>query len=579
MVGRLKFGFTILAAVAVLAPATAQAQDGRYRILIPDFFPMQDAGKKFGEKTAEELRELVSTLPTHEAIEEDEIKDDLKRFKMKMDELDCIKTRQLASQMNAQLALCAEYVEQGDGRVMSGVVFHDIASGEMFAISDATFDKDDQEMAAQHIFGEFDRYVQQVRAQGICQEYYQSKQFDDALRNCNEALALNESSIGTRYLRGRIYYELEQYPQALEELDWVLSVNEFHDEALQLAGYVAALEGQDDKAREYYGRYLEINPGNAAIRMNIAYELAKAGDPQGAMQFIQVGLDVEPDNVDLLEQFGGFAFAAALEAVQESSMAATGNDAGGIPPEAVQLYRQAIDAYQKVFAVKGAETNVGHLRNIMVAYIQLDEPTEAIAIGDRVLQTHPQEDALWSMYADALQRSGRLDDAIVALDRVKEINPSHPSASLRQGSWLIEAGEIDRAAEVLAGVAQAGPEKAEQAARMLFGEAYNNGVQPKRWGHAISTIIRTKALPNLSPEMTHQLNFWHGYSILQATIPEQAPNTLESARATLPKFRQALRLLQDVGNYPSTVNVTIGDLISNVNTYIEIQDAIIKRGR
>ena len=480
MVGRLKIGFTILAAVAVLVPAPAQAQDGRYRVLVPDFFPIQDANKKFGEKTAEELRELLSTLPTHQAIEEDEIKDDLKRFKMKMDELDCIKTRQLASQMNAQLALCAQYTEQDDARVMTGVVFHDIASGEEFGISDGTFDKDDQEMAAQHIFGEFDRYVQQVRAQGICQEYYQSKQFDDALRNCNEALALNESSVGVRYLRGRIYYELERYDEALDELDYVLSVNEFHDEALQLAGYVAALEGQDEKARDYYGRYLEINPGNAAIRMNIAYDLAKAGDPQGAMQFIQVGLEVEPDNVDLLEQFGGFAFAAALEAVQEANMSAGGNDAGGVPPEAVQLYRQAIDAYQKVFAEKGAETNVAHLRNIMVAYIQLDEPAEAIVIGDQALKTHPQEDALWSMYADALKRSDRLDEAFVALDRVKEINPSHPSASLRQGSWLIEAGQVDRAVDVLTAVAQAGPERAEQAARMVFNEAYTKGVQQKR---------------------------------------------------------------------------------------------------
>ena len=79
--------------------------------------------------------------------------------------------------------------------------------------------------------------------------------------------------------------------------------------------------------------------------------------------------------------------------------------------------------------------------------------------------------------------------------------------------------------------------------------------------------------------MMHQLNFWHGYSLLQAAIPEQQPNTLQSAQATLPKFRQSLQLLQNVGSYPASVSVDISTLLENVGTYIEIQDAIIKRGR
>ena len=578
MVGRLKFVFTFLAAAAVIAPAAVQAQDARYRVLIPDFHAMQDANRNFGEKAAEELREMMSTLLTHEAIAEGEIKDNLKRFKMKMEELDCIKTRQLASQMNAQLALCADYTEQGDNRIVNAV-FHDVASGETFEIPQDTFDKDSQEQAAQHIFGAFDTYVQQVRAQGICQDYYQSQQYENALRNCDQALELNPSSIGTRYLRGRILYEMDQYPQALEELERVLAENEFHEDALQLAGYISAMEGQDDQAREYYGKYLELNPGNAGVRMKIAYDLAQAGDPQGAMTLIEVGLDVEPDNVDLLEQYGGFAFAAALEVVQEASMGPQANDAGGIPPEAVTLYRQAIEAYDKVFAQKGADTPVGHLRNILAAYIQLEEPEQAIAMGERVLETHPQEDALWSMYADALQRDGQLDEAIAALDRVKEINPSHPSASLRQGNWLIQAGEIGRAVQVLSGVAQSNPEQADQAARMVFAHAYSNGVQKNQYDLAISGLVEAKKLPNLSPAMTNQLNFWHGYSLYQQAMAQQEPQTLASAEATLPKFRQALQLLQNAGDYPSTVNVNIQQLLDATNTYIEIQDAIIKRGR
>jgi hypothetical protein len=54
---------------------------------------------------------------------------------------------------------------------------------------------------------------------------------------------------------------------------------------------------------------------------------------------------------------------------------------------------------------------------------------------------------------------------------------------------------------------------------------------------------------------------------------------LDLARSTLPKFQQALRLLNDVGDYPSTVNVEIRQQLEAAQTYIEIQEAIIRRGR
>ena len=87
-----------------------------------------------------------------------------------------------------------------------------------------------------------------------------------------------------------------------------------------------------------------------------------------------------------------------------------------------------------------------------------------------------------------------------------------------------------------------------------------------------------KELDSLSPEILHQLNFWLGYSILRAAILEQEPRTLEVARTTLPKFQQALELLSDVGEYPSTVNVDVQQQREAVQTYIVIQEAIIRRG-
>lgn len=584
MAGRLKFVLTLVTAGAVLAPvATVQAQQqvqGRFRVLIPDFEAQQDADRNFGEDAAEELRELVNSLATHEPIEEDEIKDALKQFKMKMEELDCIRTRQLASQIDAQVALCASYVEEGEERVVQAT-FWDVAASEPFDIETQTVHKDNEEAAAQHIFDQFDQYVQQIRFAQFCGDYARSQQWENALRNCDSALDLNPEATSTRYQKASILRQADRPEEALAELEVILEDNPFHEDALQLAGYVAATLGQDDAAREYYSKYLELDPMNARVRMKIAYDLAQAGDPRGAMELIQAGLDADQENIDLWEQYGSFAFNAGLEA---EKMAAVGTpageeDAGGIAPEAVELYRNAIEAYTRVFEAKGEETPVRHLRQIISAYVKLGELSQAIGMAQRALETHAQEDALWSIYADALQRDGQLDEAIAALDRVREINPSYPNISLRQGNWLIQAGRIEDAVAILKEAAAGNPEQAEQAARLIFADSYQNGYQNDRFQYAITGLSAAKELPGLSQSMIHQLNFWHGFSLYQQAVDQQEPQTLETAQATLPRFQRAMELFRQVGDYPSSVNVNLNQLMDNANTFIEIQEAIIKRGR
>lgn len=582
MVGRLKLAAMTLVTVGLVfgqvASLQAQEAGARFRVLIPYFEPLEGADDDFGKDASKELRELINSLATHQPIEEKEIKQNLKRFDMDMDDLDCIRTRQLATQIDAQVALCASYTTDESTDISTvNAEFWDIASGESFRVDQSTAGKDEEEAAAQHIFGQFDEYVQQIRFAAFCGEYAQSQQWDNALRNCDQALELNPGAVSTRYQRARILYDAERFPESLEELGRVLELDPFHQDGLQLAGYVSAMEGQDEEARNYYSQYLELNPSNAAVRMSIAYDLAKAGDPVGAMQLIQVGLDVDGENADLWEQFGGFAFAAALEAEQFAAVGA--ENGGGIPPEAVEFYRQAINAYSRVLDVKGAETPVGHLRQIISAHIKLDEVSDAIVMAERALETHAQEDVLWSIYADALQRSERLDEAITALDRVREINPAYPNVALRQGSWLIQAGRVQDAVGLLREAAAGNPEQAEQAARLIFADAYGNGYQNNRFSYAITGFRAAKELPGISEGMINQLNFWHAFSLYRSAVDEQEPQTLETANSTLPKFQEAMRLFQSSGDYPSSVNVNIQQLMDNTNTYIEIQDAIIKRGR
>ena len=109
MLGRLKLMFAVAIAAVVIVPAAEiAAQDGgRFQVIIPYFEPLEDADDGFGKDVSKELRKLLEDFPTHVAMEEGDIKDEAKRFDMKIDDLNCIYTRQPASQINVPVAICA----------------------------------------------------------------------------------------------------------------------------------------------------------------------------------------------------------------------------------------------------------------------------------------------------------------------------------------------------------------------------------------------------------------------------------------------------------------------------------------
>jgi len=80
--------------------------------------------------------------------------------------------------------------------------------------------------------------------------------------------------------------------------------------------------------------------------------------------------------------------------------------------------------------------------------------------------------------------------------------------------------------------------------------------------------------------MTSQLNFWHAYALYTGGVKEQEPQTLKTAQATLPKFQEAIRLFGQAKEYAdSQPSITLSQFLTNTQTYVEIQEAIIKRGR
>ena len=576
MFGRLKLTQVAPAVALLVMPALADAQEGgRYRVLVPYFEAREAADRGFGRQASEDLRELMSTLPTHTALDEDEIEEQAERFNVEMEELNCIQSTQLASAVNIPILICASYTADAERNFTLTSSIRTVETSDVFELPPVTVPRNGREQAAQHVFEQFQRYNTLIRSAAICNDYAASQQWDNALRNCDESLAINPNAMSTRVLRARILFELERLDEALVDYDRVLEMDPLNEQALQTAGFIATRLGNDEQGRTYYRRYLEVNPGNAAVRIRIASQMAEAGDPTGAIEFIQPGLEVEPNNVDLLDLTGTFAFLAAIDA-QEQYRAADPN-APGLAPAAADFYRDAIAAYMRVFEVRGRETPLDRLRNIVIAHAQLEDFASVVAMSERVFEIQADELTVMSSYADALHQSGRLDDALVAIDRLIALQPDHPTASLRKATWLLAVQRLEDAVAALIPIAKDQP-SADNAANMIFNEGYSNGFNKQDWAYSIRGMVGAKRIPNVGRAMTEQLNFWHGFSVLQRTIPQAEAKDIAAARASLPGFQEAQTLLNQAGAYPASVSMDMATLMGGLAQFIELQEAIIRRG-
>ena len=580
MTGRVRLGvFAVLFAAPVMASTALGAQQtvsSRFRVLIPDFRPMNGENKGFGEKLADRLREQVSDLNTHVAVEEDDIKDALKRFDLDMEDLNCIRARQLAQQTNYEVVLCAEYTGTKERWEVQNIKFVDSSTGEEFPVAPIVSADRQEEQAAGQIVDAFKLFVEQTRVAVFCMDYAQSQQWASSIENCDRALELNPNANSVRYTRANVLRQTDRFDESLEEVERLLQRDPFHENALLLGGFVAISLGNEELAREYYRKYLDLDPTNAAVRMKVAYDLAQEGDPLGGMELIEEGIAADPENIDYYEQLGNFAFAGAEQVRQEAQL--DGGD--GMTAEVAELYGRAITAYERVFEVKGEETLVTQLRNVAAAHLQLGDAAASAEFSSRALESHPEESALWAIYAEALREDGRVDEAVAALATVEGIDPDYPNLHLRMGNWLIEAGRVEDALPVLKKAVEGGS-AVDQAANLIFSHAYTRYVQPndKNYARFIQLIVLAKEF-DVTTQAREQFDFWHGYALYNRGMAVGSPETVESANRSLPMFQQALTLFQRSKGYADrTSGIPYQQLVEGAGVYIEIQEAIIKRGR
>ena len=561
---------------AILSPAQASGQvSERFKVLVTNLVPLNGADDDFGKDLGKLLRELIGDLATHRAVEEKDVRAVLKQNDLKMEDLNCAVSLQLATRGLARIVFCGSYTENRQDRTFSltGVRFAAPGSSPL-KILDKTWHRQEVEAAAQEIAASFQAFVTRLRNAQFCADFYTSRDYDSAERTCRMALQVAPDDPQVMLVLAQVLRQTDRLDDAYAEVRRVLELDPLNETALQLAGFLATTLGRDEEeARGYYDMFLQLKPGNVPVRLKIAYELAQAGDPEGAMLFVEEGLAIESENTDLLEQHASFAIESGRRLQEEGEP---------LSPEAANLFRKGSESYGRAYAAKGSEMAVSHLYQMMAALVRLDHLDRALVVVDEILETHGQEARMWVIKGDILKNLERLEEALIAMDEAEERDPAYPNIRAKRGQWFLEAGREEEALPVLKAAVDRGEQPADVIASMLFGVAVRKGIEVDDWDYALKMIAMAKEFgPQLSEGRRGQLDFYKAYALYTQAVAQQEPQNRQSAELTLPKFQEVARLLAlpHVADYGGEKQSGLfKQLTGNNQEYIKIQEAVLQIG-
>ena len=567
------------AVVAQEQPAAAS----KFKVLVLPLTRAADARGNFGKDVAEELRKLIETTPRHDPVEKAEIDAAMKKYGLKADEMDCVKNRQLATQINSELAVCGRFAGTNGSFQIDSILVISAKTQEAFEIKavSAASAKD----AAAKIFDQFKRIIGSMETLAYCAQYIESQSYDQALKNCDEALTINPNSERGNKLKAFALFSMAgqgdaadkaKLQQALDLYKKVLEINPIEQEALRTGGVVAARLGNNDLSRQYFKQYLELNPGDVSVRVSIANDQAKAGDHEGALRVIEEGLKADAENADLNTFAGIYAGAAAFKLHSAAAQAPGKNE---VPEAAKKLYETSYTYLKKGFDAKKGEVEPAIAEQMIKTLVILERNQEAEDLGKQLAANPKANAAILVTYAAALLNNGKVTEAMSAYDQaIAKNDTTMKDLQRRKADALIRAAMLDPAKEAFRAAVSLNQIPADEASNMIVQFGLSDPLAKKNWDAFTNYLDAASEFAQSDMEKS-KISFWRGYMYFQQATALGQPTKAAQAKNALPVYQKALRTLQEGAAFGrSSPNYGYAQMVDYLTKNIDYLNQLIKRG-
>ena len=297
--------------------------------------------------------------------------------------------------------------------------------------------------------------------------------YPEAIGQFERALTLQPGASVVHYHLGQAYRELGEFGRAEEALarsgpNRVAMADPLMHELTTLAigalphlarGHAAAREGRLADAESAYRQAVKADATNVRAHESLATLLLRRGDPDGAIEHFGVAVRLAPGNAQahsdlgvLLAELGRndralehLGRAVELEPGLEEALLTLGNVRTrlGRLDEAEASYRRVLESDPGNGEARlGLGAVLAQTGDFEQAVVELREALRLAAEADRAPRVH-------FGLAEALVRTGRLEEAIPHYTRVREIDPTQSLAWLREATVLMGLGRFADARAVL----------------------------------------------------------------------------------------------------------------------------------
>jgi tetratricopeptide (TPR) repeat protein len=254
-----------------------------------------------------------------------------------------------------------------------------------------------------------------------CENDLRAQKYDAAATAGRAALAAYPQSTFGRLCVLWAFVAAKAAPDSIiSAANSLLSVDPSSIQALALAAEAYKKKGDTEKSVEYNLRIYRADPSNQNIAQSIITELATSGAPDKALPIVDTLLKDNPMDPGMLRT----KWLLQLKA---------------------NKFKEALVTGEEMVKADTSAANLDYF-NRMGAVAMLDsQPQLASQIYARGIQKFPNDAQMQLAYAQALQRSGQLQQALAAAQRAVKTNPKIESGYLYVLGLQVQLNQLDSA--------------------------------------------------------------------------------------------------------------------------------------
>jgi len=290
--------------------------------------------------------------------------------------------------------------------------------------------------------------------------HFQNREFDKALAAANKLAEKQPTNAQVRNLLGAAYEGKKDYAMARESYRKATELDPGYATAALNLARLDLRDGKRDEARSAYEAILELHKDQPVALVALAKMASDDGRAQEGIALLERARDKNPN------------------AVQPRLILANYQLRRGNAPEALVL---AGEAYAISPQLPAAALLLGR------AQIANGQPDDALSTLSELAQRYPDSADTHMQLALAYGQKRDVDNTRRALDRVLELQPGNPLATLGLGNLALRTGELDEAMAIAKQLQQTQPKS--PAGFSLEGDVLMARSEPRKAASAYETAL------------------------------------------------------------------------------------------